>query len=68
MILTCSSIRLTTHLIRIILTHALTFYARFRVLNLFLQKAPVCILHTLRLVAPCGTILYIATYTTILDS
>ncbi len=39
MILTCSSIRLTTHLIRIILTHALTFYARFRALNLFLQKA-----------------------------
>ena len=39
MILTCSSIRLTTHLIRIILTHALTFYARFRALSLFLQKA-----------------------------
>ena len=38
MILTCSSIRLTTHLIRIILTHALTFYARFRALGLFCKR------------------------------
>ena len=48
MILTCSSIRLTTHLIRIILTHALTFYARFRALNLFLQKAPPLALRATR--------------------